>query len=738
MNRLTYYITAVAVAAGLLYLPDLSAAQNSNTANNTSEIDTSRVYTLDEVIVSASRYEEDPASVGRNVTVINRRQIEQSIHFSVAELLAEQQSLHVVGGGQTPGSLQQGFLRNANNHHSVVMIDGIRISDPSTVNNSVDLSEISLLGIERIEIVRGSHSTLYGSSAIGGVINIITQDRSSGGFNGDLSSRHGVFGAGTYATQNNLTANYTLENGIYIDAGMHQQLANGLDATIDTASADGAFNPQDRDDFKKLDILGKVGYKTRNTDIYLSYRNEDQSADLDQGAFNDDDNARVDFGRGLLAYGAGHRIGNQLEINFEGAYSGLNRDFVNDSSVVDAQGNYDGTYVETNAEGTSWENSLTATINGDKISSIFGLESSNQTMTSRNYVFSRSSFGVFEQTTDLDSLDLKEEIYSGFLHAELNGSLLAGSLEAFSLVVGTRVADHNEFGTHLTYEVNPKIQVTNSALLYGAVTTGFHAPSLYQLNTPEQDFGAFTSRGNPNLRPEESVSYELGWKQEAGSLLDFELSLFRTEVENVIEYIYLWDGSTPVEELISADYLGDTYINVSRQEINGLEFGLNVRPVSTFSIGGTVSITRSKLTFNPADIDEGYTGGNRVQIFESGEFVNGNKELDGLTRRPEVSAVIRAGYQPLPDLRFHLTSRFVGSRDDVFYSANLGPFGAQDRNKIDGYNLTDFRVGYDIGDQFSISGKLQNAFDTRYSEINGFRTKGRAFFLKLKYQIGSL
>jgi len=738
MNRLTYYITAIAVAAGLLYLPDLSAAQNSNTTNNSSKIDTSRVYTLDEVIVSASRYEEDPASVGRNVTVINRRQIEQSVHFSVAELLSEQQSLHVVGGGQTPGSLQQGFLRNANNHHSVVMIDGIRISDPSTVNNSVDLSEISLLGIERIEIVRGSHSTLYGSSAIGGVINIITQDRSAGGFSGDLSSRHGVFGTGTYATQNNLMANYTLENGIYIDAGINQQFANGLDATIDTASAGGSFNPRDNDDFKKLDILGKIGYKTTSTDVYLSYRNEDQSADLDQGAFNDDDNAKVDFGRELLAYGAGHRIRNHLKIDLEGAYSGLNRDFVNDSSVVDAQGNYDGTYVETNAEGTSWENSLTATVNTDKFSSIFGLESSIQTMTSRNHVFSRSSFGVFEQTTDLDSLDLKEEIYSAFLHAELNGSLLAGALEPFSLVVGTRVADHNEFGTHLTYEINPKVQVANSALLYGAVTTGFHAPSLYQLNTPEQDFGAFTSRGNPNLRPEESVSYELGWKQEAGSLLDFELSLFRTEVENVIEYIYLWNGNTPVEELTSSDYLGDTYINVSQQEINGLEFGLNVRPASSFSFGSTISITRSKLTFKPGDIDEEYTGGNNVQVFESGEFVNENKELDGLTRRPEISAVIRAGYQPLPHLRVNLISRFVGSRDDVFYSANLGPFGAQDRNKIDGYNLTDFKVGYDVSDQFSLSGKLQNAFDTRYTEISGFRTKGRAFFLKLKYQIGRL
>lgn len=738
MNKLKTLITAVAVSAGLLHLPDLSAAQNTNPdTNSNSGIDTSRVYTLDEIIVSASRYEEDPASVGRNVTVINRQEIEQSLHFSVAELLSEQQSLYMVGGGQTPGSLQQGFLRSSNSRHSVVMIDGIRISDPSTVNNSVDLSELSLLGIERIEIVRGSHSTLYGSSAIGGVINIITQDRAAGGFNGDLSTRHGIFGSGTYATQNNVIANYTLENGLYIDGGVHQQLSNGLDATIDTVASGGTFNPQDRDHFLKLDLLGKVGYKTPDTDIYLSYRNEDQNSDVDQGAFNDDDNAKVNFNRGLLAYGAGHQFSNFVELNFEGAYSSLNRDFVNDSSVVDAQGNYDGTYVETNAEGTSWENSLTATLSGNNFRAIAGLESSTQTMTSRNYVFSRSSFGVFEQTTDLDSLDLKEQIHSAFVHTELSGGVLAESLEPFSLVLGGRLADHNEFGTHLTYEVNPKVRISSSAMIYGAFTTGFHAPSLYQLNTPEQDFGAFTSRGNPNLRPEESISYELGWKQEAGNLLDFELSLFRTEVKDVIEYIYLWNGSTPTEDLSSADYLGDTYINVSQQEISGLEFGMNLQPFSSLTFGGSISIAESRLKFLPGDIDKDYTGGNHVQIFESGEFVNEEKELEGLTRRPEFSAMIRAAYQPLPGLHFHVTSQFVGSRDDVFYSASLGPFGAQDRSKVDGYNITDLRVGYDFTNRFSVSGKVENIFDSRYVEIDGFKTRGRGFLVKLHYRLRS-
>lgn len=725
-------LTVMAVAAGLLYYPIQSQAQINSTS-----IDTGKVYTLDEVIISASRIEEDPSLVGRNVTVISSEEIENSLHYSLAGLLAEQESIHMIGNNQTPGSLQQGFLRNSNSSHSVVMIDGVRISDPSTVNNSVDLSEISLAGIKRIEIVRGSHSTLYGSSAIGGVINIITKTKGAEGFNLDFSTDQSVFGDETYATRNSLMLNLTTPDGYYVDAGFSHKYSNGLDATIDTVSATNSFNPQDRDEFRKLDLIGKAGYKTSDTDIYFSYRNEDQNSDLDQGAYNDDDNAQVDFRRDLFSYGASYQPTEKFKFGYEGAYSDLSRDFVNDSSLVASGGVYDGTYVETNASGTLWENALTATLTGNNIKSIIGLESSVQTMNSRNYIFSRSQFGVFEQETDLDSLNLKETISSAFIHAELNGSLISKSFQPFSLVLGSRYSDHNKFGSHITYEINPKVRLSGSSMVYAAVTTGFNAPSLYQLNTPEQGFGAYTSRGNPNLEPEKSVSYELGWKQEFGRLLNLNLSLFRTEVTDVIEYVYLWNGGTAIDDLGAADYLGDTYLNISRQEINGLEVGADIKASSKLHFSGNLSLTEATLLFSPEDIDQSYTGGNHVQVFESGAFVTEEKKIEGLTRRPQASATLNVRYSPISNLRFRISSQFVGSRDDVFYSANLGPFGAQDRSKLSGYNITDLRAGYDISENLSVSAKINNIFDTDYVEINGFKTRGRGLVLSGRYNIGS-
>lgn len=730
MNISIRSIAAVTVAiAGFLYLAGNVQAQRSSN----STIDTTQVYPLKEVIISASRFEESPESAGRNVTVISRAEIDQSAYTSVAGILAEQQSIHIEGSRQTPGSNQTAFLRNTNSNHFTVMYDGVRISDPSTNNNGIDLSELSLTGVERIEIVRGSHSTLYGSSAIGGVINIITRKEEETGIHADLHTQHGIMGAKAYSTSNNITANVTSGAGFYANISAYQQYTRGLDATIDTVSGPGVFNPQDRDSFNKLDLFGKLGYHTSDIDVYGSYRRVDQTSDVDQGAYTDDDNARIDFSRNLVSYGGSYALSDQTELNFNGAYSNIVRDFVNDSSVTDAQGNYDGIYTVANGEGILWKNELTAAFSGSQARVLIGAGSSQQTMSAQTYTYA-SSFN-YESTTDLDSLDLKETINSVFVHTDVSGSLLSNSLEAFTLVLGSRLADHNRFGTHLTYEINPQVQIASSSLVYGAVTTGFNAPSLYQLHSPAQELGAHTTRGNETLSPEKSVSYELGWKQSFRDLIQFEISLFKTKVSDVIEYIYLWSGDTGVESLGSADYRGDTYINVAKQDINGIELGLDVQAIPKVTIGGNMAYTQSSLMFSPEDIDESYTGGNHVQIFESGIFLNEETDVDGLTRRPSISTNIKLDYRPDNQWSFSIVSRFVGDRDDVFYSAGLGPYGAQDRSKVSGYNLTDVGARYRFSPHIAVGAQVENVFDTDYVELAGYQTRGRGAFVKAYFTL---
>ena len=729
MNNLKSTILKLCSLMAFLWIYSPLLAQQKNKNPKTS-IDTSRVYKLNEIIVSASRYKESAMSVGRNVTVIGQSEIANSIHTTVGGLLSQQQSVHVVGNNQTMGSVQSVFLRNTNSNQTVVMIDGVRISDPSTAGNNVNLSELSLAGVKRIEIVRGSHSTLYGSSAIGGVINIITKKNDSKGFHLNLNTQDGALKSGAYSTHNNLSIHGALDNGLYANFSASQKYTNGFDATIDTVNGSG-FNSQDRDGFHKLDFNGKVGYHTSGLDIYGAYRRENQHLSVDKGAYQDDNNAYQDFGRDLFNYGASSQLSGSLSIKFEGAYSTLDRGFVNDSSIVNRQGVYDHTYTETHGEGALWQNGLTATYESDNAKFIIGLESNHQTMNSRNYVF--NSAYNYESKTNLDSLNLSETTNSVFLHTDLNGALLSDNLEAFSLVLGSRLSHHKQFGSNITYEINPSVQLTSSALVYGAITTGFNAPSLYQLYAPQKSFGAYTNRGNDGLDPEQSISYEVGWKQRINDFMRFDLSLFRTDVKNVIEYVYLWDGNTPKSQLSGQDYLGDTYLNISRQHINGIELGLHVQPVSTVRLSGNMTYTHSELIFNPGDIDQSYTGGNHVQIYESGVFVDKKKTVDGLTRRPSFSANLHLNYQPTRKWRFEVNSQFVGKRDDIFYSSNLGPYGALDRSMISGYNLTDIQLQYQLTTNINLGAKIENIFDTQYYEINGYRTQGRGVFLKASF-----
>lgn len=733
MNIIKPILSGLCALMTFLWITTPTMAQQNDVETD------STIYKLGEIIISANKYEQSPQTVGRNVTVISQEEIQNAVFTNVSDLLAQQQSVHMIGAGQTHGSLQQGFIRNANSNHSVVLIDGVRISDPSTNNNSIDLSELSLTGIKRIEIVRGSHSTLYGSSAIGGVVNIITKKKGTEGFNVNAETKHGRFGESTYSTTNSIYANYTTDDGWYANVGANFQLANGLDATIDTVTNTSAFNPQDQDDFNKLDLVSKLGYSTDHYDLYASYRRVDQRSDVDQGAYQDDSNAYTEFDRDLFNFGGGVELSDQVTLEFQGAYSDLNRDYVNDSSLVSRSGTYDGIYTELNAEGSLLENELKTVIVGDYIRFVAGATASRQTMSTRNYVYSRSQFGVYESTTDLDSLGLKEIIYNGYAQTNLNGGFIADQLEPISLGLGGRFVHHDEFGSHFTYEINPKLQATKSTLLYGAITSGFNAPSLYQLYSPSKSAGSYTSRGNENLDPESSISYEVGWKQEIGNRFSFDLSAFQTVVSDVIEYVYLWNGDTPIENLSASfpdsDYLGDTFINASEQQVSGLEASATARITSKLNLKGNISLTRSTLTFSPDDIDPAYTGGNHVQIYESGAYVTEEKEIEGLTRRPSVNAFISASYLATDKLRFNIDSRFVGSRDDVYYSASLGPYGALDRSNISGYNVTNATVDYAVTESLSALIKVENIFNTVYQEINGYNTRGRGYFIKLQYQL---
>jgi len=699
----------------------------------TQQTDSLRGKSIPEVIVTATRSERDPAEVGRGITVITATDIQKSNYLNVGDLLAKQAGIYLVGAGQNPGMTQSIFLRGSNSNQTAILIDGVRVTDPSAVNNALDLSELGLADIDRIEIVRGSHSTLYGTSAIGGVVNIITRKNSQPGFHPIAELQAGKFGAGTSLFGQKLALNYGLNNGYYINTEIDNQRINGLDATVDTITRADMYNKRDQDDFKRLVLTGKLGYRTEKWDVYGSYKNTDMQTDFDKRAYTDDDNATVNFRRHLFTYGAAYKVSPVTQVQYIGGYSRMFRETTDDSSAVDAAGTSDQTYSSSGGQGSTTTDELQANFNGKLVKAIVGLGHYAETMNNRSYYYANSAFGVYELRSDLDTLNLHAATNSAFAHLDVNGALLNPHLQNFSLALGGRFNRHTKFGNYTTYEINPSYKLGPKTLLYGVIASGFNAPSLYQLYSPEIGSMSGITRGNQNLKPETSTSYEIGFKQTLGNVR-WGVSFFQTQVQNTIEYVYLWSANTTTSELSYLDYQGDTYLNLSQQTSRGLELDVYTVLNSKVQLGGNISLINGVLEVNPEDIETTQTNGNQVQLYNTGDFINKTVEVKGLTRRPN-TANINVTYMPWQKFALRLDSRYAGTRSDIFYDAGRGPYGALGTNGLGNYTLLDFTAKYQFSSQLSAALRLENALNKAYQEINGFQTRGRGWYFSLRYSL---
>ena len=158
----------------------LAAARRGRAARRARAADAEaeeKIYAGPEIVVTATRIEWPVDKTASFITVISRSDIERRHAESVGDLLRSVAGLNVVQSGSA-GKASSVFMRGANSNHVLVMLDGVPLNDPTT--GAFDFSELSCDNIERIEIVRGPHGILYGSTAIGGVVNIITGAKAEG------------------------------------------------------------------------------------------------------------------------------------------------------------------------------------------------------------------------------------------------------------------------------------------------------------------------------------------------------------------------------------------------------------------------------------------------------------------------------------------------------------------------------------------------------------------------------
>ena len=505
----------------------------------------------EEIVITATRIETASREVGSSITVITNQQIEERQNTTVLEVLRTVPAVDVVRSGG-PGGQTSVFIRGAKSEHTLVLIDGIEMNDPITPGRSYDFANLTTDNIERIEIIRGPQSTLYGSDAIGGVINIITK-RGKGKPRGFMSAEGGSFNTFTEkagVSGGNQWANYSL--------GISRWDTDGISA------ANEKDGNHEKDGYENTSISTRLGVtpaENLDTDFILRYINAKADIDNSGGVGGDDPNNKADSEQLFLRTQARLSLFNDLwEQKLGFSLTDLDRDYRNDTdadhpSDLD-RSSYDGKILKFD-----WQHNLylheTNTLT-------LGVENEEEKGKSKYY--SESAWGPY-------SSNFKEKT------ARTTGYYLQDQVklwDSWFTTLGVRLDDHSKFGSETTYRITSAYLVRQTGTkLKGTYGTGFKAPSLYQLYSHPY--------GDQNLDPEESTGWDIGVEQ---SLFDKKLILGVTYFSNEFDELIEFESGT------------SKYINVAEAEAKGVEVFASVRPIGdlTFRASYTYTDTEDKET----------------------------------------------------------------------------------------------------------------------------------------------
>ena len=482
-----------ALALPLLALALPAAAQ---------EADSLGIVHVPPIVVTVSRVETPTEEVANAITVVTREEIERRQLRTVEEALRTVPGVSLVRSGG-PGGTTTVFIRGASSEHALVLLDGIELNDVSLPSGGYDFATLGTAGVERIEIVRGPQSTVHGSNALGGVVNILTR-RGEGEPRIEAAIDGGSFGtlAGSAA--------------ILGSRGGWSWFAAATRSTTDGISAAPERLGNDEDD----------GSRTTGVDVRLDRRAglgtlslvghfDDSATDIDQtGPDGDDPDRRLEDRetalRAELRVGeAGDRWRPELSLS----WTDHDRASLDDPDPAHPQtmerGDFDGTWWKL-----SWVNALYLGVSD----LVIGAETERErAVTSFE---SDGPFGPFES----EFPERSARTTGAFAEAR------ARPTDALVLAGGARIDDHERFGTTVTGRVAPVLFIGSTGTrLRATVGTGFKAPSLFQLHDP--------GFGNPGLDPEHSRGWDVGIDQPVASdRVRLSATWFRTNYEGLIVF----------------------------------------------------------------------------------------------------------------------------------------------------------------------------------------------------------
>jgi vitamin B12 transporter len=471
------------------------------------EKDTTR---LDEVVVTAAKFPMKTAATGKVLIIITAKDLERSGSRDLAQVLTAQGGIYINGANSTPGKDKSIYIRGGRAEHTLITIDGVPVYDASGIGSNFDIRNIAIETVERIEILKGSQGTLYGSDAIAGVVNIITKGSGTkplsaygSASTGSLSSFRGSAGISGRKGKADYSAGYTFFNTAGIsEAEQHP------DSTL----------PFDKDGYRQESFVASFGFTPTaawKIKPYLRYTHN--KGGYDAQGYVDAPNRYVSKN---TQAGLRNEVGfGPAKLTLSYNFTQTDRDYHTASDETFYKGN------EHFAEGyfVYPTGALTFTSGLDVRHSNTALHSTSPFVAAINKDSAlQTQFAVF---TALN--------YAG------NGG--------WNMELGGRYNHHSEYGGNFAFNINPSYGFSTNWKVFANLSSGYKTPGLYQL---------FSEYGNRRLAPETSINLEGGIRYESN---DKKLSIrgvyFDRKVKDAIAFFF--DPVTFASKYINQDEQND-------------------------------------------------------------------------------------------------------------------------------------------------------------------------------------
>ncbi len=597
--------------------------------------DTMELQELDEVAVSDSRFPLKRENSGKTVIKIGLKELENNQGKTVAEIINTKSGIEINGSRGRQGEVLGVFARGGRGRQVLILIDGIRVSDPSSFSQEYDLRLLATSNIESIEIIKGASSTLYGMSAATAVINIMSKKASNKKISGDFQSSIGT-NQSSFEQNYNIadfsnTASVTGTLGSFTySMGISNVYTNGLSSIITETN--------EEDSFSRYNIDLKLGYEFNeqvNLTIYANQTNFNSAYDESFGLIDAPYTFLSEQKRLGLSSKWSYEKG---DLNLKGSFTNYKSDnrsafpslFEGNNYVVDLFNRY--------------------TID-NRIYAILGV----------NYNLDRAEVEGIQEFSLIDP-------YANLVYVSPFG---------LNVNAGLRINIHSEYGSHIVYNINPSysMAIDEGYLKFmGSYATSYITPSLSQL------FGMFGA--NPLLEPETDRTTEGGLEYKANNSFRLSAMYFNRKEDNFVFF----------------DNTLFQYFNASNTiNVQGLEAELDWVPLEKMNLTANYTFTERK-------------GDNAIRI-------------------PKHSFNAAMGYSISNQTFTSITYSYTGKRLDT-------DFNTFDDEVLNPFSTFGFYISQEVmANKLKFFLNLENVFNSNFTEVIGFTTRGRNLRLGLTLKL---